>query len=85
MMGVAPKGLRHDLLELGLDRFDGLARRQPGAVADAKDVSVDRERLLAERGVQHDIGGFSPDAGEGLQFLAGAGNLAVMPVDQRLA
>ena len=62
VMRVAAEGLGHDLLELRLDLVDGLARREAGAVADAEDVGVDRERLLAERGVEHDIGGLAADA-----------------------
>ena len=61
-MSVAAKGLRDGLFELGFDDFDGLARCEAGAVADAEDVSVDRERLFAERGVEDDIGGLPADA-----------------------
>ena len=82
---VAAEGLRHDLLELRFDLVDRLARREAGAVADAEDVRVDREGLLAERGVEHDVGGLAADAGQRLQLLAGARDLAAMPVDQRLA
>ena len=60
---VAAERLRHDFLELGLDLVDRLARRQAGAVADAEDMRVDREGLLAERCVEHDIGGLAPTPG----------------------
>ena len=61
-MSVAAEGLGDDLLEPGLHFIDILTRREAGAVADAEDVSVDREGLLAERGVEDDIGGLAPDA-----------------------
>jgi hypothetical protein len=85
MMRVATEGLRDDLLELRLDLLDGFAGGQAGAVADPEDVRVDRERLLAEGGVEHNIGGLPADAGEGLQLFAGVRDLAAMTVDQGLA
>ena len=72
MVRVAAEGLRDDLLELGLDLVDRLAGREAGAVADAEDVGVDREGLLAEGGVEHDVGGLAADAGQRLQLFAGA-------------
>ena len=65
-MRIAAERLRHDLLELGLDLVDRLARGKAGPVADPENVRVDRERLLAERGVEHDIGGFAADSGQRL-------------------
>jgi len=84
-MGVAAERLRDDLLELRLDLLDGFPGSQAGAVADPVHMRVDRERLLAERGVEHDIGSLAADAGEGLQLFAGARDLAAMIVDQGLA
>ena len=81
MMRVATEGLRDDLLELRLDLLDGFAGGQAGAVADSEDVRVDRERLLAERGVEHDIGGLAANPGQRLQLHAGARDLAAVPVD----
>ena len=71
MVRVAAERLGDDLLELGFDLVDSLARRETGAVADAKDVRVDRERLLAERGVEHDVGGLAADSGQRLQLVRG--------------
>ena len=85
MVRVAAERLRDDFLELGLDLIDCLARREAGAVADAEDVRVDRKGLLAERGVEHDVGGLAADAGQLLELFAGARDLAAMLVDQRLA
>ena len=81
MVGVTAEGLGDDLLELGLYLVDVLARRETGAVADAEDVGVDRERLLAERGVENDVGGLAADPGQRLQLLAGARDLTAVPVD----
>jgi hypothetical protein len=85
VVGVAAERLRHDLLELRLDVLDGFPGSQAGAVADPVHVRVDRERLLAERGVEHDVGGLAADAGQRLQFFAGARDLSAMMVDQGLA
>jgi hypothetical protein len=85
MVGVATERLGDDFVELGLDLVDILGGRETGAVADAKDVRVDRERLLAPRGVEHDIGGLAADPGKRLKRFAGARHLAPEPVDQRLA
>ena len=63
-MGVPPERLGHEFFELGFDRFDIVARREAGAVADAKDVRIDRERLLAEGGVEHHVGGLAADPGQ---------------------
>ena len=67
MVGVAAERLRDDLFELRLDFVDVLAGREAGAVADAEDVGVDGEGLLAERGVEDDVGGLSSDARQFLQ------------------
>jgi hypothetical protein len=82
---VPAKGLRHDLLDLRFDLVDILARREAGAVADAEDMGVDCERLLAKRGVEHDVRGLSSNPWQRLKFFAGAGDLAAVFVDQRLA
>jgi hypothetical protein len=82
---VAAEGLGHDLFELGFDLIDVLARREAGAVADAEHMGVDRERLLAERGVEDHVGGLAADAGKRLQLLAGARDFPAEAVDQRLA
>jgi hypothetical protein len=59
---VAAEGLRDDLVELRLDLVDIFARREAGAVADAVHMRVDRERLFAERRVEHDVRGLAADA-----------------------
>ena len=62
-----------------------LPRRQAGAVADAEDVRVDRDRLRAERDVHHHVGGLAADAGQRLQRVAVGRHLAAMLGDQRAA
>ena len=61
-MGVPPERLRHAFFELGLDRFDIFARCKADAVADAEDVRIDRERFLAEGGVEHHVGSLATDS-----------------------
>jgi hypothetical protein len=85
MVGVAAEGLRHDFLELGFDLVDILAGREAGPVADPEDVGVDRERLLAPGGVEHDVGGLAADAGQRFELAARARDLAAMLFDQRVA
>jgi len=82
---IAAERLRNDLVELGLDLVGSLAAREAGAVADAEHMGVDCERLLAPRGVEHDIGGLAADPGERLELVAGARDLAVVALDQRFA
>ena len=65
-MRVAAERLGDNLLELRFDLVDILAGRQTRAIANAKDVRVDGERLLAEGGVEHDVRGLASDSGERL-------------------
>ena len=83
-MRIQSERLRDGLFQLELDLERVLARREPGSVADPKDVRVDRERLFVEGGVEDDIGGLAADAGQFLQLFASAGNLAAMIADQCL-
>ena len=66
MVSVAAERLRDDFFEYGFDLVNRLSGREAGSVAYAEDVGVDRECFFAERGVENDIGGLSPDA---RQFL----------------
>ena len=72
VVGVALVLVGHHLLEVHLDLERRLAGRQPGPVADAEDVRVDRDRRLAERDIEHDICGLAPDAGQRFERLARA-------------
>ena len=69
-MGVAAVCVRHDLLQRQLDLERIFAGRQPGAVADAEQMRVDRDGRLAERDVEHDVRGLAADARQRLQRLA---------------
>ena len=60
----------HDFISCVLDRRDGLAGREPGAVGDAEDMRVHRDGRLAEGDVEHHIGGLAADAGQRFQRLA---------------
>jgi len=82
---VAPEGLRDDLLQLRLDFVDRLARREPRAIADPENVGVDCKGLLAERRVEHHVGGLAAHARQRLELFSGARHLAVVMIDQRLA
>jgi hypothetical protein len=52
------------------------------AVGHPEYVSIDRDCRLAESGIQNNIGRFSADAGQGLEFLACTWHLAVEAVNQ---
>src|SRR5215472_4925605 len=84
VVGVQLVGGRHHLLEVRLDLERILAGREPGAVADPEDVGIDRNGRLAERDVEHDIGGLAPDPGQGLERLAQRRHHAAVLGDQLL-
>lgn len=56
---------------------------ESGAIGDAKDVGIDREGWLAERHIQHDVGGFAADARQCLQPRAVARHLSAVSLDQK--
>src|SRR5262245_44326448 len=69
---------RHHLIELHLDLEWRLPRRKAGAVADAKDVRVDRDGRLAEGDVEHHVRGLAAHPGQRLERLAGARDRAAV-------
>jgi len=81
-MRVAEVLRRHGLDEAVLDRARVLARRHAGAVGDAEDMRIDRDRRFAEGDVEHDVGGLAPDARQLLQLLARSRHLAAVLGDQ---
>lgn len=85
MMGVAAEWLRNDFFELGLNLIDGFAGREASAVADSKDMSVDREGFFAKSGVEHNIRSLASDPGEQLELVPGARYLVSEAIDQRPA
>ena len=62
-----------------------LAFRNASAVRDTKNMRIDGNRCFTEGGVEYDIGRFSTDAGQGLQFFAGARHFTVVPFDKNAA
>jgi hypothetical protein len=82
-MRVQPKRLGNGFFQLELDLKHILARREPRSIAHAEDVRVDRERLLSECGVEHDVRSLAPDARQFLQLVPRAGHLAAVIKDQR--
>ena len=71
--------------ELVLDRAHRAAVREARAIRDAEDVRVDRDRRLAERGVQHDVRGLAADAGQRLERVAIARHVAAVLGDELAA
>ena len=67
MVGVRFVLCGHHLLELALDLERRLAGCEPGAVADAEYMRIDRDRGFPERNVEHHIGGLAADARQGLE------------------
>jgi hypothetical protein len=82
VVGMQAKRRRHDLFELELDLERRLARRHSGAVADAENMGVDGEGLLAECDVEDDVGGLAADAGQRLQHRARSGHFAAVLGDE---
>ena len=85
MVRVAAERLGHDPVEFLLDLVRSLARRQPGAVADAKDMRVDREGFFAPCGVEDDVRGLATDSGQRLQLFPRSWNVAAVLIDERAA
>src|SRR5690625_375316 len=85
VVGVAAECVGNRLDQLVLHRAHGLAGRQAGAVGDAEDVRVHGNGRFAEGGVEDHVGGLAADAGQRLQFLARARNLAAVVFDQDAA
>src|SRR3954451_16124813 len=84
VMGMKPVFRWHHLIELHLDLKRCLARCHAGPVAHAEDVGVDGNRRLTEGNVEYDVRGLAADAGQRLQRLARARDLAGMLLHQLL-
>lgn len=82
MMGVLKILLRRDLHEPAFNLERRLAGAEPSSVGDAEDMGVDGYGRLAESGVEDDIGGLAPDAGEDFKRFAGLRYAALMALDQ---
>ena len=84
-MGITPERLGHALLKLELDFQGVLPWRQSGSIPDAKNMCVDCERLVAERGVEDDVCRLAADTGKRFERLATSRHLAAMIADQGFA
>ena len=81
-MSMEPILLRHHFQQFHLD-FDGrFAGRQPGAIADAKDMRVDGDGRFAEGNIEHDVRGLAAHSRQSFQRLAVMRNHAAMLADE---
>src|SRR5690606_25940295 len=62
-----------------------LAWRNTGPVRDAEDVSVDRDRRLAESGIENHVRRPAADAWKRLERFARARHFSAVPFDQNTA
>ncbi len=85
MMCVALVFHRHVILQRAFHRDDVLAGADPGAVAHAKDMGVDRLGGVRPMHVQHHIRGLAAHAGQPLQGGAGIWYFAAILINQNLA
>ena len=69
-MRIAQQFGRAALHQPFFHRARGLARREARAIAEPKDMGIHRHGILPEGDIQHDIGGFAPNAGQGFQRSA---------------
>ena len=76
---------RHARHQPFFDGKYGFARRNAGAVGNAKDVGIDRHYWLTEGGVQDDVRGFATNAGEFFQRGAVGRHCAAVFVEKDLA
>src|SRR5260370_17248139 len=65
-----------------LDGGGRLAGGEAGAVAHAKNMGIDGDRLFAEGDVEDDVRGLASDPGQRLERLAVVRHLAAVQLDQ---
>ena len=68
-MRVATKGGGHAFVEFLLDGQHSFPERKAGAVADAEDMGIDGKGFLTKGRVHNDVGGLSPDTGQGRERI----------------
>ncbi len=83
MMGTLQELFGHDRQQSLLDGLWRLAGGKAGSVGHPEDVGVDRDGWMAERRVQHDIGGLASDAGQRFQRFSALRNFSVMAFHQQ--
>lgn len=84
MMCVAAKRPGRNSLKLQLDDQHCLARRQTGAVGNAENVGIDRDRLRPEGDIHHDVGGLAAHTRQCFECITICRNLAAVLRDQPL-
>src|SRR5690606_26627308 len=85
VVGILAERLRNQPLEPLLDLQHILARRDARAIRDTENVRVYRHGGMAESGVQHDIGGLAPHAGQGFERFARLRHFAAVLFEQNAA
>ena len=81
-MRVQLKFRWHVVFDRAFDVVDGFARCDPGAIAQPKDMRVDRLSGLFPPHIQNDIRGFPTNARQSLQGGAGRRDFAAVFLDQ---
>ena len=84
-MRIVNEFRRSELHELALDFLRRLPGREPGAVGNAKDMRVDRNRRVAEGDVEHHVGGLASDPRQFYQRRMIGRHFASMLVDELAA
>ncbi len=80
---VVPGFGREEFFQIAFDVDDAGAAREFPAQGEAVDMRVHGKRGLAE-GLGHEYGGgFVADAGQGFEFLEGAGNLPAVALEEQ--
>ena len=69
-MRIAQQFGRAALDQALFHRARGLAGGKARPIAEAKDMGIHRHGILPKGDIQHDIGGFAPNAGQGFQRSA---------------
>ena len=82
---VEQEFFRDELHQFVFHFADVFAGREFGAVSHAENVRVHGHYRLLECGVEHDVGGFAPHAGQGFQLFARAGDFAAVLLHQNFA
>ena len=82
---VEQEFFRDELHQFVFHFADVFAGREFGAVGHAENVRVHGHHRLPECGVEYDVGGFAPHAGQGFQLFARAGDFAAVLLHQDFA
>ena len=77
-MRAEPERLRYFFLKLQFYSQRGFAFGQPGAIADSKDMGIDRKSLSPKGAVHHHIGGLASDARQRSEQIAVGRNHSAM-------